>query len=125
MRSRKATFEKNCWTFLNCGLGFFYKPYTSICVKNPDKGAIFITYYRDEKPYEKMTKAELIEVIEELKNQLEYLEDSIEETESSYSELNEESEHMRRSLSDYRQKEKEEVLYNLFPNMKPLWWKKD
>jgi regulator of replication initiation timing len=77
---------------------------------------------REKRPYESMTKSELIKVIGELEERIESLESSIEDAECNYWEQKEENERISRDLYNHRQREKEEQLYNQFPHVKPLWW---
>jgi hypothetical protein len=73
--------------------------------------------------YNKMTKAELIRVIENLEGEIEYYKDREEDHEERLEQLRTENEHISRSISDYEQKEKEEDIYRELPHMRPLWMK--
>lgn len=72
-----------------------------------------------------MTKAELIKIIEKLNEQIEYYEGIEEDYDERLEQLKSENERNSRSIYDYEQREKEEALYKIFPNMRPSWAKKD
>ncbi|MDM5330451.1 hypothetical protein [Neobacillus sp. CF12] len=74
--------------------------------------------------YYKMTKDELIEIIEKLNDQIEYFKEREEDYDERLEQLNSENERYSRSIHDYERKEKEEEIYRQFPQMRPLWMKK-
>jgi prefoldin subunit 5 len=74
--------------------------------------------------YNKMTKAELIKVIENIKEQIEYYNEIEEDYDEQLEKLKSENEHYSRSINNYEQKEKEEDIYRQPPHMKPLWMRK-
>lgn len=74
--------------------------------------------------YYKMTKAELIKIIEKLNDQIEYYNEREEDIEEQLEQLNSENERYSRSIGEYEQKEKDEDIYRQLPQMKPLWMRK-
>ncbi|MEH6994252.1 hypothetical protein V7075_16275 [Neobacillus drentensis] len=72
-----------------------------------------------------MTKAELIKLIEKLIQQIEYYEEREADYDDQLEQVKSENEHFSRSIHDYEQREREEAIYKIFPNMRQSWSKKD
>jgi peptidoglycan hydrolase CwlO-like protein len=79
-------------------------------VENLGEGAISI--YRDEKSYEKLTKAELIKAIKNLEANNDQLEEQLEH-------LAMQTERQSRSIYEYEQREKKREFSKQFPHINP------
>jgi chromosome segregation ATPase len=72
-----------------------------------------------------MTKAELIKIIEKLNDKIAYYEKREEDYDERLEQLKSENERYSRRIHDSEQREKEEELFRQFPQMRPLWERKD